>query len=173
VAGAALDVFTSEPPKEHLRALIDHPNLVCTPHLGASTDEAQVNVARDIAAQMCDVFDAKDYVGIVNVSYIAASSLPHIKPFKILAETIGSIQSQLSESPVKKMTLKTWGGRDVNITTKTVKNLLEAVVSNPSLSLSLSYFPHSLMIRRYPNITALITVVADIAIITHLYNFRC
>jgi hypothetical protein len=37
VAGAALDVYTSEPPKEHLRALISHPNLVCTPHLGAST----------------------------------------------------------------------------------------------------------------------------------------
>ncbi len=43
VAGAALDVFTSEPPKEHLKPLIAHPNLVCTPHLGASTDEAQVS----------------------------------------------------------------------------------------------------------------------------------
>ena len=43
VAGAALDVFTSEPPKEHLKSLIAHPNLVCTPHLGASTDEAQVS----------------------------------------------------------------------------------------------------------------------------------
>ena len=59
VAGAALDVFTSEPPREHLKPLIAHPNLVCTPHLGASTDEAQINVARDIAVQMCDVFDQK------------------------------------------------------------------------------------------------------------------
>eukprot|EP00596_Hydrurales_sp_CCMP1899_P002228 CAMPEP_0119039938 /NCGR_PEP_ID=MMETSP1177-20130426/9717_1 /TAXON_ID=2985 /ORGANISM="Ochromonas sp, Strain CCMP1899" /LENGTH=514 /DNA_ID=CAMNT_0007004491 /DNA_START=290 /DNA_END=1834 /DNA_ORIENTATION=- len=128
VAGAALDVFTSEPPKEHLRTLIAHPNLVCTPHLGASTDEAQVNVARDIAVQMCDVFDAKDYVGIVNVSYMAAANLPHVKPFKALAEIIGSIQSQLSESPIRKMELKTWGGRDVNITSKPVRSLLEAVV---------------------------------------------
>lgn len=74
VAGAALDVYSSEPPKEHLKPLLAHPNLVCTPHLGASTDEAQVNVARDIAVQMCDVFDQKDYVGVVNVSYMAAVS---------------------------------------------------------------------------------------------------
>jgi D-3-phosphoglycerate dehydrogenase len=60
VAAAALDVYTSEPPKEHLHELISHPNLVCTPHLGASTEEAQTKVAVDIAHQMCDVFDQKD-----------------------------------------------------------------------------------------------------------------
>ena len=43
VAGAALDVYSSEPPKENLKALLAHPKLVCTPHLGASTDEAQIN----------------------------------------------------------------------------------------------------------------------------------
>ncbi len=126
VAGAALDVFTSEPPKEHLKELISHPNLVCTPHLGASTDEAQVNVARDIAVQMCDVFDQKDYVGVVNVSYMIAGTQPHMKPFMELSECIGAMQAQLSESQVKKVTLKTWGGRDVNITTKAARQLLEA-----------------------------------------------
>jgi D-3-phosphoglycerate dehydrogenase len=60
VGAAALDVYSSEPPKENLRALLQHPNLVCTPHLGASTEEAQINVARDIAQQMCDVFDQKE-----------------------------------------------------------------------------------------------------------------
>jgi D-3-phosphoglycerate dehydrogenase / 2-oxoglutarate reductase len=60
VGSAALDVFTSEPPKENLKSLLQHPNLVCTPHLGASTEEAQINVARDIAQQMCDVFDQKE-----------------------------------------------------------------------------------------------------------------
>ena len=91
VAGAALDVYSSEPPKEHLHPLLKHPNLVCTPHLGASTDEAQVNVARDIAIQMSDVFAQKDYVGICNVPYISAASLPHMKPFMILAETMGGM----------------------------------------------------------------------------------
>jgi hypothetical protein len=131
VAGAALDVFTSEPPfsKENLKKLIAHPNLVCTPHLGASTDEAQINVSKDIATQICDVFDGKDFVGICNVSYLSASTQPHMKPFMVLAETIGAIQAQLSTtSKITKVTLQTFGGRDVNITTKKARQLLEAKV---------------------------------------------
>lgn len=130
VAGAALDVFTSEPPKEGLKPLIAHPRLIGTPHLGASTDEAQINVARDIANQMCDVFEQKDFVGIVNVPYLSASTNPHMKPFMSLAETIGMIQAQLSPSSaaISKVTLKTFGGRDVNITNKAARQLLEAHV---------------------------------------------
>lgn len=129
VAGAALDVFTSEPPKENLKALLQHPNLVCTPHLGASTDEAQLNVARDIAVQMADVLQQRDFVGVMNVSYLAASTNQHIQPFMQLAETIGAMAAQLGAShpsPVKKVVLKTFGGRDVNITAKTARQLLEA-----------------------------------------------
>lgn len=126
VAGAALDVYTSEPPKEHLNALLRHPRVVCTPHLGASTDEAQVNVARDIARQMCDVFDQKDFVGICNVSYIAAAALPNIKPFMKLAELLGGMLSQLSDSPIEQVEISTWGGRDVSITTAQTRKLLEA-----------------------------------------------
>lgn len=128
VAGAALDVFTSEPPKEHLRPLISHPNLVVTPHLGASTDEAQVNVARDIAVQMSDVFEQKDFLGVVNVSYLAASTQPPMQPFMSLAETIGAMQAQLSTSRPVKVTLKTYGGRDISISTKQARQLLEAKV---------------------------------------------
>lgn len=100
VAGAALDVYSSEPPKDNIKPLIVHPKLVCTPHLGASTEEAQINVARDIAQQMCDVFDQKDYYGVVNVGYMAAASLPPMKPFMRLSEIIGVFQSQLSSSKV-------------------------------------------------------------------------
>jgi D-3-phosphoglycerate dehydrogenase len=128
VAGAALDVFSSEPPKEHLKPLLAHPNLVCTPHLGASTEEAQINVARDIANQMCDVFDHKDFLGVVNVSYLLASTQVHMKPFMELAETIGAMHSQLSETPITKVILKTFGGRDANIATKQSRQLLEALV---------------------------------------------
>ena len=80
-------MYTSEPPKELLASLLAHPNVICTPHLGASTDEAQVNVARDVAVQMCDVFAGKDFTGVVNVPYAAASCKPHMKPFMSLAET--------------------------------------------------------------------------------------
>lgn len=128
VAGAALDVFTSEPPKEHLHALLAHKNVICTPHLGASTDEAQVNVSRDVAVQMCDVFDGVDFTGVVNVPYIAASTKSHMKPFMALAEMIGNMQAQLSDAKIKKIFINTWGGRDEDITTKSAKLLLEAMV---------------------------------------------
>lgn len=128
VAGAALDVFTSEPPKEHLKPLIDHPRLICTPHLGASTEEAQVNVARDIANQMCDVFDQKDFFGVVNVSYLMASTQVHMKPFMVLCETIGAMHAQMADSKVNKVIIKTFGGRDANITEKQARKLLEAKV---------------------------------------------
>lgn len=63
-------------------------------------DEAQVNVARDIAVQMCDVFDQRDFLGVVNVDYLSVSTQPHMKPFMALAETIGAMQAQLSSSKV-------------------------------------------------------------------------
>lgn len=126
VGGAALDVFTSEPPKEHLAPLISHPKLICTPHLGASTEEAQLNVARDIATQMCDVFDQKDFFGVVNVNYLQASTKVHMQPFMTLARTIGAMQAQLSTSRVTSVTLKTSGGRDADITSSQGRQLLEA-----------------------------------------------
>eukprot|EP00607_Mallomonas_marina_P007374 CAMPEP_0182421296 /NCGR_PEP_ID=MMETSP1167-20130531/6624_1 /TAXON_ID=2988 /ORGANISM="Mallomonas Sp, Strain CCMP3275" /LENGTH=482 /DNA_ID=CAMNT_0024598285 /DNA_START=303 /DNA_END=1751 /DNA_ORIENTATION=- len=128
VAGAALDVYTSEPPKEDLKPLLSHPNLVCTPHLGASTDEAQINVARDVAQQMCDVFDQKDYYGVMNVGYMSASSSPNMAPFMRLAEIIGIFHAQLSTSKVSTVVLRTWGGRDVDITTNMARQLLMAKV---------------------------------------------
>ncbi len=57
VAAAALDVYAVEPPTEAMMPLLKHPNVICTPHLGASTEEAQINVAKDIAVQICDYFD--------------------------------------------------------------------------------------------------------------------
>lgn len=128
IAAAALDVYTSEPPREHLHELISHPNLVCTPHLGASTEEAQSKVAVDIAHQMCDVFDQKDFVGVLNVPYIAQSTQAHMKPFMRLAEMMGSLLAQISDSKIVGVSLQSAGGKDVKITTKTARQLLEAKV---------------------------------------------
>jgi D-3-phosphoglycerate dehydrogenase len=138
IAGAGLDVFTSEPPSkdEALTPLLAHPNLICTPHLGASTEEAQLNVAKDIAVQMCDAFDDQQgltapdyYFSVVNANYLAASNKPHMPPFVSLAETIGRMQAQIivgKGSPIKSVVLKTIGARDVNITDKKTRTLLEA-----------------------------------------------
>lgn len=134
VAGAALDVYTVEPPVPkgdqhlHLTALLAHPNLICTPHLGASTDEAQINVARDIAEQMCNVLDQKDYFGVVNVPYMSLASQQHMKPFMSLAETIGAMHAQIDPSTVTKVEVRTYGGRDISIATSASRQLLQAKV---------------------------------------------
>jgi phosphoglycerate dehydrogenase-like enzyme len=72
VAAAALDVYSQEPPPEAVKGLLTHPNVICTPHLGASTSEAQLNVARDIAAQMADALDNKAFVGACGLPLPAA-----------------------------------------------------------------------------------------------------
>ena len=128
VAGAALDVFTSEPPQKNLAELIAHPNLVCTPHLGASTEEAQVNVAKDVAVQISDVFENKDYTGVINVSYMNAATQPAMRPFMSLAETIGQMQAHMTPGKPVRMELRTWGGRAADITTSAARSLLEAQV---------------------------------------------
>ena len=79
VAGAALDVFSKEPPPPELANLYTHPAIICTPHLGASTAEAQINVARDIAVQMADAFEGKGYNGIVNPNVITNGQLSMLK----------------------------------------------------------------------------------------------
>ena len=129
VSGAALDVYTSEPPKENLAALLAHPNLVCTPHLGASTEEAQINVAKDIAVQISDVFENKDYTGVINVSYMNATTQPAMKSFMRLAETMGQMHATIANDgkPVK-MEIRTWGGRAIDITTPSARALLSAQV---------------------------------------------
>jgi len=128
VGGAALDVYDSEPPGESAAALLAHERLVCTPHLGASTDEAQVNVARDVAVQMCDALDGIDYVGAVNVSYMALTGLPPMRPFMRLAATMGSLAAQMVPGKVSSVTLRTWGGRDVDVTSRDARDLLLALV---------------------------------------------
>lgn len=105
VAGAALDVFVQEPPPA------DHPLLtleqvICTPHLGASTAEAQVNVAVAIAEQFVDFFANGTIRGGVNVSAVNAEVLSHIKPYIELGEKIGSFQGQAFGYNVKKINIE-------------------------------------------------------------------
>lgn len=78
-------------------------------------------MARDVAVQMCDLFEGRDFTGVMNVSYVAASTQPHAKPFMQLAEMMGAVLAQLSGSEISSLQLKTWGGRDFNITTKQVR----------------------------------------------------
>lgn len=125
VAGAALDVYTTEPPQSNLHALLAHPNLICTPHLGASTEEAQINVARDIAYQMCDALENKDFTGVMNVNYLALSTQKHMHPFMNLSTLLGSFLAQNKKNKITELVLKTYGGRDISIVSPSARTLLE------------------------------------------------
>jgi len=87
VAGAAFDVFTAEPATQN--PLFGHPNVVCTPHLGAATTEAQENVALQIAEQMADYLLQGAIQNAVNFPSITAEEAPRLKPFVALAEKLG------------------------------------------------------------------------------------
>lgn len=94
VAGAALDVFEVEPAKEN--PLFNHPKVVCTPHLGASTVEAQENVALQVAEQMADFLLQGAIANAINMPSVSAEDAPKLKPYMKLAEQLGSFAGQLA-----------------------------------------------------------------------------
>ncbi len=104
VAGAAFDVFVTEPAKENV--LFGHPNVVCTPHLGASTSEAQEKVALQIAEQMSDYLLTGAVSNAVNVPSVSAEEAPILRPYMKLAELLGSFCGQLVDGPVEAVSLE-------------------------------------------------------------------
>ena len=107
VAGAALDVFVTEPAKEH--ALFGTPNFVATPHLGASTNEAQVNVALQVAEQMADYLVNGGVTNALNMPSLSAEEAPKLKPYMALAEKLGSLMGQLTTGSIPRISIHTEG----------------------------------------------------------------
>jgi D-3-phosphoglycerate dehydrogenase len=101
VAGAGIDVFEVEPATQN--ALFDMPNVVCTPHLGASTSEAQENVALQVAEQMSDYLVKGAVSNAINMPSITAEEAPRLKPFVKLAEVLGAFVGQVTEDPIKEV----------------------------------------------------------------------
>lgn len=99
VSGAALDVFEQEPPA--LRELVSHPKVVCTPHLGASTEDAQEKVARQIAEQIVNFYKNGDVTGIVNAVAVKHLNDEAVKPYLSLAERLGILHSKLINETVE------------------------------------------------------------------------
>ncbi|AGK56931.1 D-3-phosphoglycerate dehydrogenase [Hyphomicrobium denitrificans 1NES1] len=131
VAGAALDVFATEPATEN--PLFGHPNVVCTPHLGASTKEAQENVALQIAEQMSDFLTRGAITNAVNFPSITAEEAPKLKPFIALAERLGSFAGQLAASNINKVSI-IYEGALVDLKTKALTAAAIAGVLRPALS---------------------------------------
>ncbi|MEO3434201.1 phosphoglycerate dehydrogenase [Inquilinus sp. CAU 1745] len=104
LAGAALDVFSEEPAKAH--PLFGHPKVVCTPHLGASTSEAQENVALQVAEQISDYLMSGAVVNALNMPSISAEDAPRLRPYLKLAEQLGSFAGQITETGIQSVTVE-------------------------------------------------------------------
>ena len=107
IAGAALDVFVTEPAKES--PLFGTPNFISTPHLGASTSEAQVNVAIQVAEQMADYLVSGGITNALNVPSLSAEEAPRLKPYMALAEKLGSLVGQLTTGAVPRISIHSEG----------------------------------------------------------------
>ncbi|MGE0232728.1 MAG: phosphoglycerate dehydrogenase [Flavobacteriaceae bacterium] len=135
VAGAGVDVFTEEPAKENV--LFGAPNLVCTPHLGAATSEAQENVALQVAEQMADYLINGAVTNALNMPSISAEEAPKLKPFFNLAEILGSFAGQLTETAISGIRIEYEGPvADMNtkaLTAGIVKGVLQPMLQDVNL----------------------------------------
>jgi len=107
VAGAALDVFMEEPAKSN--PLFGTRGLICTPHLGASTNEAQVNVAIQVAEHMSDYLLLGGITNAVNVLSLSAEEAPRLKPYMALGEQLGRLLGQIGGHEIRSIDVEVEG----------------------------------------------------------------
>lgn len=135
VAGAALDVFEVEPAKESV--FFGMSNVVCTPHLGAATTEAQVNVALQVAEQMSDYLNTGAVTNAINMASISAEDAPRLRPYLKLAEQLGQFAGQISESAIQKIEIEYEGSvADLNanpVTSTIIASLLRTQTENVNM----------------------------------------
>jgi D-3-phosphoglycerate dehydrogenase len=135
LGGAAIDVFEHEPPFEPnpRSPLLDAPHTLLTPHLGASTAEAQVRVAEEVAAQIVDVLDGRPARYAVNAPLLTPETAQAIAPYLPLAETLGRFLAQFCRTGVKTITIEVAGelaGYDAApLTAAALRGLLENVTT--------------------------------------------
>lgn len=131
VAGAALDVFEVEPAKENILFGMD--NVVVTPHLGASTSEAQENVAIQVAEQMSDYLMTGAVTNALNMPSVSAEEAPKLKPFLKLAEDLGLFAGQITETAIEEIRIE-YEGAVAELNVKPLTSTLIVGVLRPLLA---------------------------------------
>ena len=135
VSGAALDVFIEEPTQN--KALFNLDNLILTPHLGASTSEAQENVAIQIAQQISDYLNNDVIVNSINVAPISLEDAPKLKPFLDLSLKLGKLGGQIIESSINKINIIFKGDVSKLNTKPLTSNIIAGIFSNKMESINL------------------------------------
>ena len=130
VAGAAFDVFETEPAKQHM--FFGMEQIVATPHLGASTTEAQEKVAVQVAEQMSDFLLSGAVVNAVNMPSVSAEDAPKLRPYMALAEKLGSFAGQLTQTAIKKVAID-YEGDACELNTKPLTQALLKGLLSPVL----------------------------------------
>jgi D-3-phosphoglycerate dehydrogenase len=131
VAGAGVDVFEVEPATDNL--LFGMENVVTTPHLGASTSEAQENVALQVAEQMSDYLMKGAVSNAINMPSITAEEAPKLRPFVKLAEVLGAFVGQVTEEPIKEVEIL-FDGSTAAMNTKALISAALAGLIRPQVS---------------------------------------
>lgn len=144
VAGAALDVYEHEPPLDS--PLLGLDSVLTTPHLGASTEEAQINVAVEVAHQVVDALGGKPVRNAVNMPPVSPADAEEIRPYVELAEKLGSFQSQLIEGHVTEVHID-YSGEVIKHTTAIISIALQKGLMEPFFGEALSYVNAPLIAR--------------------------
>ena len=131
VGGAAFDVFTTEPATEN--PLFGAPNFIATPHLGASTLEAQENVALQVAEQMSDYLLTGAVTNALNSPSVTAEEAPKLKPFVALAEKLGALAGQMVDVTIKAIDVA-FEGEVAGLNVKPMSAALVAGILRPMLA---------------------------------------
>ncbi len=131
VGGAAIDVFPVEPAKENI--LFGHPQLIATPHLGASTNEAQENVSLQIAEQMADYLMSGAVVNALNMPSLSAEDAKRLKPYLKLAEELGSFAGQLTDSGITSIEIE-YAGHVAGLNVKPLTAVALTALLQPQLA---------------------------------------